>query len=83
MFVIYVEVIMYLLLYNFYDCTLNPLLRIVVPEQHLLFCYLLESQKSYSEKVNCFGNAERWSLKNTHNLFPVALHGKGPCSSNF
>ena len=61
----------------------NPLLRIVVPEQNLLFCYLLESQKSYSEKVNFFGNAERWSLKYTHNLFPVALHGEGPCSSNF
>ena len=59
----YIYIYLYIYIYIYI-----PLLRIVVPEQHLPFCYLLESQKSCSEKVNCCGNAERWSLKHSQSI---------------
>ena len=60
----------------------NPLLHIVVPEQHLVFCHLLNLQKSFCKKKDFLRNVETWSLTCTVLIFPAALHDLIPPSLN-
>ena len=61
---------------------INPSLCIVAPGQHLVFCYLLNLQKSFCKKKGYLRNVKTWFLKCTVLIFPAALHDLIPQSLN-